>query len=82
MKKTFSLKITIDTDDIIERYDLNDEEDNNRLDYDEFEDIVFDAVSDYLEETPTYRRFEEQDIDIIIQTIMKEVNFNKKPIDK
>ena len=82
MKKTFSLKITIDTDDIIERYDLNDEEDNNRLDYDEFEDIVFDAVSDYLEETPMYRRFEEQDIDMIIQTIMKEVNFNKKPIDK
>lgn len=82
MKKTFSLEITIDTNDIIDRYDLYDEEDNNRYDYDDFEDIVFDAVSDYLDEVPTYRRFKEQDIDTIIQIIMKEVNFNKKPIDK
>lgn len=82
MIKTFSFKVTIDTNTIIERYDLNDEEDNNRLDYETFEDIVFDAVTDYLEETPMYRYFEEQDIDTMIKTIMKEVNFNKKPIDK
>lgn len=82
MIKTFSFKVTIDTEDIIEKYDLNDEEDNNRLDYETFEDIIFDAVTDYLEETPMYHYFEEQDIDTMIKTIIKEVNFNKKPIDK
>lgn len=76
MKFKMTFTETVDTKRLIEDYDLNDTEENERLDFDEFYYMILDALKDCYHNIYSFMTREQKDK--VVKTIMKEVNFNKK----